>query len=123
LLSKHRSARNDLQLELLRWRLECRQRQRWRRPGGADTFTVTSISGTANGSTILGLSSYDGPDQLVFSPSPPDIALDSAADAERDPERVERDIGGDGEEDELVGTVIAAQPQNGRPVWPCPKST
>jgi hypothetical protein len=43
----------------------------------ADQYTVDSISGTANGQAIVGLSGYDGPDQRVFSPSPPDVALDS----------------------------------------------
>jgi hypothetical protein len=42
-----------------------------------DQYTVTLISGTANGQTIVGLSSYNFPDQLVYSPSPPDIAVDS----------------------------------------------
>lgn len=42
-----------------------------------DTYDVISISGTANGQAVVGLSGYDGPDQHVFSPSPPDIAVDT----------------------------------------------
>jgi len=44
---------------------------------GADTYGLTAITGTANGQTILGLDSYDGPDNVVFSPSPPDVAVDT----------------------------------------------
>lgn len=46
-------------------------------PGSGVTYTLTSISGTANGLNIVGPSSYDSPDQLLFSPSPPNIALDT----------------------------------------------
>lgn len=45
--------------------------------GVGDAYDVTAISGVANGQTVLGLSDYDGPDQVVFSPSPPDVALDT----------------------------------------------
>ena len=45
--------------------------------GIGDGYDVTAISGKANGQTILGLSDYNFPDQMVYSPSPPDIALDS----------------------------------------------
>ncbi|HWY60290.1 MAG TPA: hypothetical protein VNW15_00165 [Rhizomicrobium sp.] len=34
------------------------------------TYQLTGITGTANGQTITGLSSYDGPDQLIFPTSP-----------------------------------------------------
>ena len=38
---------------------------------------IDSISGTANGLTILGLDLYDGPDNLVYPPSPPNVGVDS----------------------------------------------
>jgi len=45
---------------------------------GGDFYSVTSISGTANGQTILGLSNYNAPDQLIFyNVSSPVIGLDS----------------------------------------------
>lgn len=47
---------------------------------GGGQYTVTSISGKANGLTVVGLSGYDLPDQLVFynpPPGTPSIALDS----------------------------------------------
>jgi hypothetical protein len=37
------------------------------------TYTVTDITGTIDGSTITGLSSYAGADQLLFMPGPPNF--------------------------------------------------
>ena len=42
-----------------------------------DVCTINSISGTANGMTIVGLDTYDGPDNLVFPPAPPLFGVDS----------------------------------------------
>jgi hypothetical protein len=36
---------------------------------GGVTYQLNSISGTANGSNIVGLSNYDGPNQLVYYPA------------------------------------------------------
>ena len=43
---------------------------------GGVTYTITSISGLANGVTISGLTSYDGPDQFIFYPNPPNVVVD-----------------------------------------------
>jgi hypothetical protein len=40
-------------------------------------YSLDSISGTANGQTILALDSYDAPDNFVFPPSPPNVGVDS----------------------------------------------
>lgn len=44
---------------------------------GSDTYLITSISGTANGQTISGLSGYGGADQTVFYPNPPNVVVDT----------------------------------------------
>lgn len=46
---------------------------------GGNEYTATSISGTVNGQTILGLSSYAGADQEIFYniSAPPPAAVDS----------------------------------------------
>jgi hypothetical protein len=40
-------------------------------------YAIDSISGTANGQTIFGLSDYDLPDNIVYPPSPPNVGVDS----------------------------------------------
>jgi len=40
-------------------------------------YIINTISGTANGQTISGLSTYDFPDNIVFPPAPPNIGVDS----------------------------------------------
>ena len=44
---------------------------------GGVTYTITSISGLANGLTISGLTVYDGPDQLIFYPQPANVVVDA----------------------------------------------
>ena len=46
-------------------------------PVNTNTFTLTAISGQVNGAAISGLSSYDGADQLVFYPNPPNVVVDT----------------------------------------------
>jgi PEP-CTERM motif len=41
-------------------------------------FDVTGISGTVNGATILGLSNYFYPEQVVFSPQPENPVVDAS---------------------------------------------
>jgi hypothetical protein len=43
----------------------------------AGGYDIDSISGTANGLTILGLDLYDLPDNIVFPPSPPFVGVDT----------------------------------------------
>jgi hypothetical protein len=42
----------------------------------AVTYLITSISGTANGQTISGLSLYGGADNTIFYPNPPNVVVD-----------------------------------------------
>ena len=44
---------------------------------GGVTYTITSISGLANGATISGLTDYDSPDQMIFYPNPPNVVVDT----------------------------------------------
>lgn len=44
---------------------------------GGVTYTITSISGLANGVTISGLTDYDSPDQMIFYPNPPNVVVDT----------------------------------------------
>jgi hypothetical protein len=43
----------------------------------AGGYSIDSISGTANGQTIFGLSEYDFPDNIVYPPSPPNVGVDA----------------------------------------------
>src|ERR1700692_3623503 len=40
-------------------------------------YSLNSISGTANGETIFGLDSYDGPNNFVYPPSPPNVGVNT----------------------------------------------
>jgi hypothetical protein len=40
-------------------------------------YNITSISGTAEGQTITGLSLYDAPSNVVYPPSPPNVGVDT----------------------------------------------
>jgi len=43
----------------------------------AGGYDINSITGTAEGQTITGLSTYDSPSNVVYPPSPPNIGVDT----------------------------------------------
>ncbi|MFZ0694220.1 MAG: PEP-CTERM sorting domain-containing protein [Alphaproteobacteria bacterium] len=46
---------------------------------GLGQYTLDTISGTADGQTVLGPSSYDGPDQFLYYFPPPDVQCSGAS--------------------------------------------